>query len=362
VKSVTLAFIVLVGVSLFCGTSPAVAHSAGMMLIGKDMADPNHGNLKIEYEFDRHVAATYYYGVATLFETMDLGFNAAEDDPPHIYEVDLGTDVNVEVVYLSPNVQLELNSTLITAPGTYTLGTHTSPSSGLHNHPYFRLTAPTDTSFDEGVVVFRVVQGTNGPGYGPSPMYVVRVTNGFLTVGPDYGTGPAIDQPSLKCQKAIGLVGQKYVGKLYGELRKCFDKIANWKARAKAGHPSAPAAQAAAEKACADASGTGPNEKTLLGKLATLEAKAVSDALMKCGQPGNTTPDGRTIPTTASNDYTAREFRTHLGMMRCQAEESLGAAYFGILEDLDMFTARPSQGGHPLPHYFPCLKAKGEAH
>lgn len=343
----------------------ARAHTQGLMFIGKDQADPSHGNLKIEYEFRRHVAGLDWAGFGNLFETLDLGFGAAEDDPPHVFELDLNTDVAMEIIHLDPGVQVELNSNVITAPGTYLIGTHDQTganieNSGLHNHPYFRLNLNSDHEFGEGLVVFRIVQGTNGPGYGASPTYVVHLSNGYLAEV-NYGTGPTIDQASLKCQKAVQSAGQKYFVKVHKAIGKCLDKIANWKARQAAGHPSATVAQAQAEKACADASGSGPDAQTLLGKLATFEAKAVSDAQMKCGAPNGTTMDGRTIPPTASNDFSERELRTHLGLLRCRAEEALGAAYAHVLHDLEMFPVRPSQGGNPLAEYLPCLKSRAHA-
>lgn len=201
-------------------------------------------------------------------------------------------------------------------------------------------------------------RGGGGFACGASPGHV---TDCVTVETPDRGTGPVIDQASVKCQRAVGLAGQKYFSRVHSELRKCLDKVADWKARLAAGHPSASAALSRAQKACADASGSGPDSKTLLGKLAVAEAKAVSDAQMKCGAPGGTTVDGRTIPATASGDYGETALRTHLGMVRCRAEEVLGAAYAGALHDLDMFVARPSQGGQPLPEYLPCLKARAHA-
>ena len=338
----------------------AQAHTQGLMFIGSHMN--GGGDLEIKYEFERHVAGLDYTGFMTVFETNELGFGAAEDDPPHIYELDLNTDVALEVIHLDPGTSMELNGNPITAPGTYLIGTHDQTganieNSQLHNHPYFRLVAASDSSFAEGIIVFRLVQGTNGPGYTPSDTYVVHLSNGYVEEV-NYGAGPSIDHASLECQRAVGAAGAKYFFKVHGLLRKCLDKVANWKARQAAGHSSASAALAQAEKACTDSSGTGPDAQTLLGKLSTLEAKTVSDAQIKCGTPSATTMDGRTIPASASGDFTERELRTHLGMVRCRAEEALGAAYAHVLHDLENFTARPSQGGQDLPHYLPCLKSR----
>ncbi len=352
--------------SLALWSSVTAYSDTGDLAIGSDSS--GGGALKIEYEFDRAVVGLSYTGFSTLFEATDPGFVPAETEVPNIYELLLGTEIKIEVFHLDPGVSLELRSVPITAPGSYLIGTHdqTGPNidnSDLHQHPSFRLLLSTPTAyfFGEGVVVFRIIEGSTSNGYSPSQTYVLQLSNGYLAE-PDYGTGPSVDGASVTCQKFLGRAQQKYFSKVQAELRKCLDRVVDWKARDAAGHPSAPAALVRAEKACSDASGTGPDARTLLGRLATLEEKIVSDVQMKCGQPGNPTMDGRTIPSTASNDWDQTSLRTHFGMIRCRAEELLGAGYPAVLHDLESFVARLSQGGNPLPEYLRCLKTMAHGH
>lgn len=343
----------------------AGGHS-GDLAIGSDAN--GGGSLKIDYDFARNIVGLSYTGFSTLFEATDPGFTPAETEPPDIYELLLNTEVYLEVIHLDPGVTLELRSTLITAPGSYLIGTHDQTganidNSDIHQHPAFRLllNASGPHYFGEGLVVFRVIEGSSSHGYSPSPTYVLRLSNGYLEEV-SFGSGPEIDQASIRCQYALGLAQQKYFVRVQSELRKCLDRVVQWKARDVAGHPSALAALARAEKACADAAGSGPDARTLLGRLDALEKKVVSDVQMKCGLPGGSTLDGRTIPSTATNDWDVISLRTHFGMVRCRAEELLGAGYPGAPHELETFTARPSQGGNPLPEYFPCLRSKAEGH
>jgi hypothetical protein len=343
--------------------SPGLAHGHehGVMMVGKDQADPNHGDLKIEYPFEEKVVGLDWTGFGTLFESTDPGFLPAEDDPPHIFELDLGTDINIEVVHLDPGVQLVVRGTPITAPGSYFIGTHDDPDpdhSDLHQHPQFQLllSTPTAESFGEGLVVFRLVQGTNGPGYGPSPTYVLRLTNGYPE--PIEYDNTATDTASLACQKALASEAQKYASQVSAQLRRCLDAVATYLAYNASGHPQQASKLAAAERACADASGSSPDARTLLGKLEALQTKAVAKVQKKCGTPGGTAVDGSTIPSSASGDWDSTQLRTHFGLVRCRTEETLAAAYGEAVHELENFPVRPSQGGDPLREHFPCMRSR----
>jgi hypothetical protein len=344
----------------FNATSVVAQHMhAQELLIGKDQADPNNGNLKIEYPIEERVVSLDYTGFGGLFESTDVHLVPAQDDPPHVWEVDLGTEVMLEVLHLDPGVELVVRSTSITAPGSYLIGTHDDSDpdhSDLHQHPTVRLNLASSDDYGEGLVVFRLVQGTTGPGYGPSPTYVLRLTNGYPE--PIMYDMMSTDTASLACQKALASEAQKYASQVSAQLRRCLDAVATYLAYNASGHPQQASKLAAAERACADASGSSPDARTLLGKLEALQTKAVAKVQKKCGTPGGTAVDGSTIPSSASNDWDSTQLRTHFGLVRCRTEETLAAAYGEAVHELENFLVRPSQGGDPLREHFPCMRSR----
>ncbi|MCX8071212.1 MAG: hypothetical protein N3C12_01995 [Candidatus Binatia bacterium] len=251
--------------------SRAQAHT-GDLLIGS--AASNGGVLNVDFDFERHVVGLRYTGFPYLFEATDLGFAPSDTEAPEIYELLLNTEVGLEVLYVSPGVALELRCVPITAPGSYLIGTHDVPGAGsdLHQHAPFRIllsTVPTSL-LGEGLVVFRIIEGTSSNGYQPSEPYVLRLSNAFLPEL-DYSSTSGVDSISLRCQRALSATVPRYYARVSRELRRCFDRVAVWKAKDHVGDPSASSALATAERMCTNLSGSAPDSKTMLGRLEDLE-------------------------------------------------------------------------------------------
>ncbi len=164
---------------------------------------------------------------------------------------------------------------------------------------------------------------------------------------PDYDTS-AYDSKNVKCLSKASKEGGKFASKTHDLLSQCLDKVQVYEAKAALATPpgNLAAVLAVAEKACADASGTGPDAGTLLGKIAAARAAALTAIQKACG-------------TAGSGLFSDDDIAQHLGLLSCRAQELVGAAYGLGKAELGTFVARASQGGEPLDQYFPCLFLTG---
>jgi hypothetical protein len=124
------------------------------------------------------------------------------------------------------------------------------------------------------------------------------------------------DSASVTCMKTIGAQARIYATAVYDRLRGCLNAVQEYNARVAASLPASQidAALNTARKQCVEPKATAPDSKTMLGKLETAHLKAVSAIEKKCGTPGDTALDGKTIGNSASADFTPpRSRRTWRG-------------------------------------------------
>jgi hypothetical protein len=335
----------LLALACLLHVSPARAHgTAGVMALASTAS--HGGALALEYEFDAVsrlsfstsiLGTSIYTGIIPAFEPI-----AADDVPNSLYVVDGGTVVTVAITAIDQDkVKMKIDTTTMSAVGdTAVLGT--MPFG--HTHPQFSLElALPEGEFGEGRVSFKLI--STGPTiYAESEIYTVKLSNGPLPV-PDYDTA-AYDSASVKCLATSSREARKFTGKVQTFLSKCLDTVQVYSAKAALASPPSNLAAllSAAEKACADAAGAGPDSSTLLGRIQAAKARAVAKIEADCGATGST-------------DFVADDVTQFLGLTQCRAEELLAASY-GVakdqLEELN-FTLRASQGGGPLIDSFPCI-------
>lgn len=354
-KELFLAIALLAGV--VCGTPDQLAaqHAhAGDLLIASTAS--GGGNLALDFDFSQKVQTSYFatVGSVAVYTSTKPGFDALDQDEPgeSLYVLSNGTQVAIEVVYVDPpggakivfpngNSFRPANATLQNPGDSVTIGEQGAGGpDGLHHHAQMQLilALPAGT-FGEARITFKLT--TPNPAYGDSAMYTLTLTNGHLA---GLQLDPvATDQASVLCQKTVAKEARKFLNKQLVLLSQCLDAITLYNARNAAGLNPVPALQAAKKK-CGDASITsGPDAKTMLGKIEAAQAQAVAAIKAKCGSAG-------------SGDFTQDEdIAAHIGMVRCRAEELLSASYHTAKHDLEQFNARPSQGGNSLDSYFPCL-------
>jgi hypothetical protein len=143
---------------------------------------------------------------------------------------------------------------------------------------------------------------------------------------------------SASCLRALGR-GAAVVGLRGATLAACVLRIKGLDALVEAGLP---APSAAVEVACADRSGRGPAEATLLGRIARAGVIARARIGRHCG-----------------SEVSARKV---LALVGCAAEDIVSATFEGAKVDLSRYQARPGQGGRPLDSYFPCLAGGAAGH
>ena len=194
---------------------------------------------------------------------------------------------------------------------------------------------------------------TGGDGCEPS-----CIVTGALPA-PDYSPTAAGkgDTASVNCAKAVGTQARKFLITKYGLMRKCVDAVQEYKARAAANLPAdqIQAALAAAQKTCVEPGSTVPDDKTMLGQIASARRKAISAIEKKCAAPGGTTIDGKPIGSTASNDFSSAIIAAHIDRVGCEVESLIARGYNGAPTDLAAFTTRASQGGTSLDKQFACF-------
>ncbi len=108
---------------------------------------------------------------ACLFSTTDPGIVTPSAGDGGLFPVAPGTGVSLEVVALDAAVSISVGGTTLDAPGeSAALGT----ASSLHVHPVYQVVVP-EAEVGEYAVSFRFVASS---GYGVSPTYEMRLTNG----------------------------------------------------------------------------------------------------------------------------------------------------------------------------------------
>jgi hypothetical protein len=286
-------------------TQALAQHDHADLLVGSD-ADGG-GSLVLDYPFaETPVVRVTDSGFAGLFTSTDPGFMPAGDEPDEgVFELDLSTEIGVEITDIDANVSLQLGPTTLDAVGeSAVIGTHDNADpelSGLHQHPEFRVTLaePDNLTFAEGRFSFRVFD--TGAGYGDSAIASLTLSNGYL--------GHAEGNPG--CVKAIAGEQRKSVANVYKSLGKCLDKVL---VAEDGGNPAAAVAACSLDDA---------DPKSLVSKLAAARTKALDKIAKKCGALSDT-----------STPFTLSQVSTHLGMGECRAEELVGATYASAREEL----------------------------
>jgi len=361
--------ILLLGmICIFPCIGPATAHAHGIynMLIGSTLS--GGGTLKLDYDFSSVARVGYdstvgpysvYTGLEPAFELLKT-----DDAVTPSYVLVNGTDVNVVVTGIDDgklsvqimnldnsttyNLQHVGDTALLGVVGPGNTLDPSAPDPHVHPTLALQLLLP-EGQFGEASISFKL---TTSSTYGASPVYTLKVSNGPLAPI-DYDT-TTYGAHSVTCQKTVGAQINSFTNKRLALLRPCLDALQVYKARSELTTPPpnlAPApALTSAEKICANASGTGPDTKTILGKVGAAQAAAFKAIQKKCG-----TPNPPAIPSSASGDFSDDDINQMLGLAGCRAEELLAGAYGGARAELALITARASQGGKTLDTYFPCL-------
>jgi hypothetical protein len=165
------------------------------------------------------------------------------------------------------------------------------------------------------------------------------------------------DSASVACQTAVATAVRQLVKTKYDLLSKCLNAIQEYKARQEAGALASVIQSGldAAQRACVEPSAAAPDGKTMLGRIDAAATQATANMELKCGSPGGTTLNGKSIGASASGDLGRTLIVTHLQNAGCSVERLLGLAYFGAATDLAGFGSRTSQGGLPLNQLLPCV-------
>ncbi|MBM4247285.1 MAG: hypothetical protein FJ148_26445, partial [Deltaproteobacteria bacterium] len=159
-KHTTLAF--GLAAALLAGPSGALAqHEHSDMKIAS-LADGG-GDLAIEYNFDAIVRTDFagLFGPFALYSSVNPGFTPIDDEPLEgLWELDLGSAIDMIVVTIDPSLQLQLGATVLDSAGDFAeIGTHdaSGEDSDLHKHPTFRLFLDAaEGEFSEGSVSFKL--------------------------------------------------------------------------------------------------------------------------------------------------------------------------------------------------------------
>ncbi len=325
----------------------AAAHGPTLM-IGSTAA--GSGALAIEFEFTS-VARTGFstpVGPDSLYTGASPSLAQLTVDTAPLFALAASTQVSLEVTRVDEGkTAVKIGPTVLDAVGeSAVIGT--TPFTEQHPEWQLLLNLP-EGEFGEGDISFKLT--TTSGSYTSSDEYTLHLSNGVLGAV-DYDVN-AYDSTSVKCQQTVGIQTRTFVQKKLAILRACLDKAEV--ARAKESLLVAPAdlaaKQAAAEKACADATGSGPDSGTMLGKIDKARQVAFSAIQKKCG-----TPNPPSIPASASGDFSDDDMQQHLGLAGCRAEELAGAEYGGGREAIEGYAVRASQGGDLLGDHLSCLK------
>jgi len=349
-KQKTAVFVAL-GTLLAMSPLRAMAHGSFDILISSTAS--GGGALKAEYDFAgvSRVDYTTTLGGNAIYTGIEPAFDLLAADEPleSSYVLTAGTEVSLQITGIDAGkTSVKIDTTVLSAVGN-SVSFGTVPFA--HTHPQLQLQlALPEGEFGEGSISFKLTSTT--PAYSESEIYTLKISNGPLAHF-DYDPGTYASK-SVACQQLVGAQVSSFTKKRFTYLRACLDKVQVYAAKAALTTPPATltAAQKAAEKACADASGTGPDAKTMLGKIAAAQAAAFTAIKKKCG-----TPNPPTVPATASGDLADDDITQLLGLAACRTDELAAGTYGGAREHFATYTARASQGGNALDTYFPCLFA-----
>ena len=319
-----------------CGTAALFLVASGVSAdeghtdLSVGSSSDGSGSLLTEFNFESVVIRTDFaaeVGPVAVYQSENPGIAAAADEAPDIFELDIGTAVDFEVVAVDGDLQLQFGPNLLSSPGdSAEIGVHDGTpgdAGAFHTHPLYQvlLDAPKG-EFGEGTVSFRFKEGAAGPGYGQSDVYNMKISNGYL---------PPVESPdngSASCQKTVGNEQRKLIGKAYKNFTRCLDAIQKFKAGGGDIGVSIPSNVA---KACSDPA------NGVLARNDASRAAAQAKAESKCG--GVFTPD---------------QLSPHFGMGVCRVQELIGAAYPGALEDLAVVVFGDDEA--LAEEALPCLK------
>jgi len=330
-KHTTLAF--GLAAALLAGPSGALAQHEHHEHSDMEIASTAEGggDLAIEYNFDAIVRTDFagLVGPLALYSSTNPGLTPIEDEPLEgLWELDLGSTINMTVVTIDSSLQLQLGAMVLDSAGdSAEIGTHdaTGEDSDLHQHPTFRLFLDAaEGEFGEGSVSFKLQGDPSNPtSYGDSETYTLHVSNGYL---PDNENSVALD--GARCQKAVANEVRVFVGKQYKRMAGCLDAIQDFKAK---GHELDTPSNGVLAKCSTDP------VKGLLPKIAADRAKALDKANGKC-----------------AGTFESVAISAHLGMGQCRTQELLSGAYSSALEDLAVVMYNDDE--EEAEAALPCLK------
>ena len=316
------------------------AHGDAEILVASDVS--GGGALSVDYEFESvsKVDFSSTVGPLSIYTGIFPPFTSLDADNPPFYALVDSTQVTLQITAIDDGkTAMKIDTTLLSAVGdSAVIGT--TPFDDIHPTYQLQLTLP-EGEFGEGRISFKLT-ATGPTTYAESPVYTIKISNGPLAP-PDYDPASE-DKPAVKCYSKTSKAISKFVATEQKILSKCLNKVQTYKARAALTTPPSnlASAQAAAEEACADASGTGPDEKTMLGQIDAAKAKALSTMQDACGTAGS---------GTLSDD----DIKQQIGLASCRAEELTASTYGLAHPDLEQFTVRASQGGDTVTDHLPCL-------
>ena len=349
-RTLVVAFTIIAG-ALVARPAQVQAHGTYNMLIGSTAS--GSGALKIDYDFSS-VSRVGFDSTVGGF-SVDTGTEPAmellpaDDVPNSSYVLNNGTDVSVVITAIDAGkASVVINSTVLSHIGdSAALGTESPTFDHVHPQLQLQLTLP-EGQFGEASISFKLKN--LAAIYADSQIYTLKISNGPLAPI-DYDT-TAYGAKSVTCQKTVGAQVSAFVTKKLTLLRACLDALQVYKAKSELTTPPPTLATAlvAAEKICANAAGTSPDTKTMLGKLAAAQTAAFTAIRKKCAAP-----NPPAVPASASGDFSDDDISQQLGFAGCRVEELVAGAYGGARAELALITARASQGGKTLDTYFPCL-------
>ncbi len=320
----------------------ALAHGDAVITLASTAS--GGGALTADYEFDSVSRVSFslsgggisfYSGIFPAFEPL------ATDNPgASLYVLADGTQVSIQITAIDDGkTSMKIDTTTLSHVGdTAVLGTMPFP----HTHPEYQLQLQLpEGAFGEGRLSFKLT--ASGPTtYAESPVYTMKISNGPLAP-PDYDTS-SYDKANMKCYAAAAKAVAKFVATEQSVLGKCLAKVQAYEAGLALTTPpnNLSSLQAAAEKACADASGTGPDSATMLGRIDAARSKATAAMQKACGSSGS---------GALSDDDISQE----LGLASCRAQELVAATYGTAHPELEEFPVRPSQGTDTVTDHLPCL-------
>jgi len=322
--------------------SPAAVLAHGDAVVELGSSASGSGALAADYDFSAVSKLSFSLsgGGISLYTGIFPAFEPLTADAAPFYALATGTQASIQITDNDGGkTAVKFDTTVLSHIGdSAVIGTIPFD----HTHPEYQLQLQLpEGEFGEGRISFKLT--ASGPTtYADSPVYTIKISNGPLPLI-DFDTD-AYDKGAVKCLSKAAKSIAKFVAVEQTVLGKCLDKVQAADAKAALTTPpsSLAAAQAAAEKACADASGSGPDASTMLGRLDAARAKALADIQGACGVSG-------------SGSYADDDITQMLGLASCRAQELVAGTYGVAHEQLEEITVRPSQGGDSVAAHLPCL-------